>query len=128
MTAWDASDGLSSYVVYKSTINASYCLDVRGGTANGSEHLQLSTCRTGATSQTFVMANGTIGSGWFLETPICTQISHNRMGIDIPLPLQSSGYVQQYRRNGGSNQLWYFYDVATGTWLKWQDSLQRIRC
>ena len=104
-------------VVFKSVLNPNLCLDVRGGTANGGEHLQLFNCHYGANQRFAVPFATPYGSGHAVAGNICTMVSNRSMVLDIPLPLSSAMYVQQYPKyadpagTGHRNQVWNFWDV-----------------
>jgi hypothetical protein len=104
--------------IIKSVLNPSLCLDMRGGTAYGGEHLQVYTCHSGANQRFALPIASPFGSGHPVAGTICTKVSNFSQVLDVPLPLSSAMYVQQYAKYSDPagthhwNQVWSFWDVA----------------
>ena len=98
----------------RSIQNPSMCVDVRAGTANGGERLQLFPCHWGP-NQTFRLPTPT--AGWVTMGYIRTENSGFGMVFDVPLPFVSGQYTQQYQFNGGTNQRWFFFDPYANRYM-----------
>jgi hypothetical protein len=120
LSATDAGFG-ESWVMVSSQLNPSLCLDIRWGTTNGGEALQLFPCKgfnPGAGNQTFLLpaaiAPGSMPMGQVLVTTVCVMNGYPNLVLDVPLPAGVSGQVQQFKLNHGQNQLWRFKDTSLG--------------
>jgi hypothetical protein len=104
-------------VVIKSVLSQTLCLDMRGGTANGAEHLQLFTCHSGSNQRFAIPIASPYGTGHAVGGRICTRVSNNAMVLDVPLPATPGTFVQQYPKYADPavthhwNQMWSFWDV-----------------
>jgi hypothetical protein len=121
LSAWDAGFG-ASWVVAKPVLNTSVCVDIRGRTSNGGEHLQLSSCGSlndVSWYQTFLFPVASFPSavGVPLVGTICVRAGYTNFVLDVPLPTGVSGHVQQYLLNRGQNQLWRFKDIRSGQYF-----------
>ena len=89
-------------VVIKSAFNTSLCLDIRNGTAFGSEPLQLYSCHYGSSQVFELPPRNAVG---ITRGLILTEVSGFQMAFDAFIPF-STGWVQQYVRHQGQNQRW----------------------
>jgi hypothetical protein len=125
LTAWDADTLGNVWVMIRPVNGSSVCLDMRGGTTNGGEHLQLFTCKTpnsvGSGNQTFKLprAMGDEGVGTFISV-VCPRAGSNLV-LEAPLPMTTSSFVQQAAiaaAGSTSNQWWSIMDIQTGHFLR----------
>jgi hypothetical protein len=131
LTAWDAPNG-GSWVMIRPVSSSAVCFDMRGGTINGGEHLQLFTCKVqngpGSANQTFKLppAMAAPMGGGLLITTVCPQAGYPNLAVEMPLPAAVSSFVQQLGWTGASNQLWMIRDVQTGAFFRTADAAGSI--
>jgi hypothetical protein len=131
ITAWDAPNG-GSWAMIRPVSSSAVCFDMRGGTINGGEHLQLFTCKApnsaGSGNQIFKLppAMPAPMGGGLLITTICPQAGYPNFALEMPLPAAVSSFVQQLRLNGGSNQWWMIKDIQTNQFFRTADAAGSI--
>jgi hypothetical protein len=126
LTAWDAPNG-GSWVMIRPVSSNAVCFDMRGGTTNGGERLQLFNCKpqngAGSGNQTFKLPPAFAapsGQGTLITT-ICPQAGYPNLALEVPLPVASSSFVRQAGLTAAINQLWMIRDVQTGQFFRAAD-------
>lgn len=128
ITAWlhpTADSG--SWAMIRPVSNSSVCLDMRGATTNGGEHLQLLACKApnsaGVNSQIFRLPPAKLSGTALLLTTICpkAQPATGKLALELPLPLAASSFVQQGTLIPDSvrtRQLWMIKDVPSNNYFQ----------